>query len=99
MHPLFRTISSAMSAVSSLLLCFVLQPGAFASPADEQPERPRITGIDHITLYVSDVTKSSQFYSNVLGLMNGCPGYTGTETCFLVRPSGQRLLLKPEPSD
>jgi catechol 2,3-dioxygenase-like lactoylglutathione lyase family enzyme len=88
-----------MSAVSSLLLCLVLQSAMFASRLGEQPERPRITGIDHVTIYVSDVTKSSQFYSQVLGLTIGCPSYAGPETCFLVRPSNQRLLLKPAPTD
>ena len=88
-----------MSAVRFLLLCLVLQPAASASRLGEQPERPRITGIDHVTIYVNDVTKSSHFYSDVLGLTVGCPGYSGPETCFLVRPSGQRLLLKPAPTD
>jgi catechol 2,3-dioxygenase-like lactoylglutathione lyase family enzyme len=99
MHSLFSAISTSMSAVSSLLLCLVLQPAMFASRLGEQPERPRITGIDHLTIYVSDVTKSSQFYSHVLGLTIGCPSYAGPETCFLVRPSNQRLLLKPAPTD
>jgi catechol 2,3-dioxygenase-like lactoylglutathione lyase family enzyme len=88
-----------MSAVSSLLLCLGLQSAMFASRLGEQPERPRITGIDHVTIYVSDVTKSSQFYSQVLGLTIGCPSYAGPETCFLVRPSNQRLLLKPAPTE
>lgn len=64
-----------------------------------QPERPRITGIDHVTIYVSDVTKSRQFYSDVLGLRTACPQYSGPETCFLVAPSDQRLLLKPAPAE
>jgi catechol 2,3-dioxygenase-like lactoylglutathione lyase family enzyme len=88
-----------MSAVSSLLLCLVLQSPMFASRLGEQAEGPRITGIDHVTIYVSDVTKSRQFYSNVMGLTIGCPSYAGRETCFLVRPSDQRLLLKPAPTD
>jgi catechol 2,3-dioxygenase-like lactoylglutathione lyase family enzyme len=99
MHPLFKAISTSMSAVSSLLLCLVLQSAMFASRLGEQPERPRITGIDHVTIYVSDLTKSRQFYSNVLGLKIGCPSYAGPEACFLVRPSDQRLLLKPVPTD
>jgi len=99
MHPLFRSLSTSMSAVSSLLLCFVLQSTMFAAGPGEKPERPRITGIDHVTIYVSDVAKSSQFYSNILGLTMGCPGYSGPETCFLIRPSDQRLLLKPAPTE
>jgi catechol 2,3-dioxygenase-like lactoylglutathione lyase family enzyme len=99
MRPWFRAISPSMSAVSSLLLGLLLQPAMLASRLGEQPERPRITGIDHVTIYVSDVSKSRQFYSDVLGLTVGCPGYAGPETCFLVRPSDQRLLLKPAPTD
>jgi catechol 2,3-dioxygenase-like lactoylglutathione lyase family enzyme len=94
MHPSSRMISTPISAIGSLLLCLALQPALFASPADEQPERPRITGIDHVTIYVTDVKKSLHFYEHVLGLTLGCPDYFGTETCFLIRPSNQRLLLK-----
>jgi catechol 2,3-dioxygenase-like lactoylglutathione lyase family enzyme len=88
-----------MSAVSFLLLCLVLPPALFASQPGKQTERPRVTGIDHVTIYVSDVAKSSQFYGNVLGLPLGCPKHSGPETCFLVRPGNQRLLLKPAPGD
>ncbi len=35
---------------------------------DGQPARPKITGIDHVRLYVSDVAKSHAFYANALGL-------------------------------
>jgi catechol 2,3-dioxygenase-like lactoylglutathione lyase family enzyme len=74
-----------------LVLCIGLQSSALASAS--QPKRPRITGIDSVTIYVSDLNKSREFYSRVLGL-TGCPHYKGTEVCFLVRPSGQRVLLK-----
>ncbi len=86
-----------MQPVNSLVLCLMLQSMAFASPLP-QPKRPRITGIDHVTIYVSDVAKSSRFYSDHLGLTAGCPQYTGPETCFLVRPSAQRLLLQTVPA-
>jgi catechol 2,3-dioxygenase-like lactoylglutathione lyase family enzyme len=99
MHPSSRPISSSISAVSSLLLCLVLQPASFAAPPAEEPERPRITGIDHVTIYVTDVKKSRHFYENILGLTLGCPEYSGPETCFLIRPSNQRLLLKPATGD
>ncbi|HTW30114.1 MAG TPA: VOC family protein, partial [Candidatus Sulfotelmatobacter sp.] len=39
------------------------------------------------------------FYSHVLGLTVACPQYSGPETCFLVGPSGQRILLKPAPPE
>jgi catechol 2,3-dioxygenase-like lactoylglutathione lyase family enzyme len=35
---------------------------------DNSPARPKITGIDHVRLYVSDVAKSQAFYSGALGL-------------------------------
>ena len=92
MHPPARIIS--ISAVTYLLLCLMLQPVLLASPQEEQPERPRITGIDHVTIYVTDLKKSLHFYEHVLGLTPGCPGYFGPETCFLIRPSNQRLFLK-----
>jgi catechol 2,3-dioxygenase-like lactoylglutathione lyase family enzyme len=88
-----------MFAVTSLLLCLMLQPATFASDLEEQGEQPRITGIDHVTVYVSDVSKSREFYSHILGFTIGCPNYDGPETCFLIRPSDQRLLLKPVPTD
>src|SRR5437867_12574597 len=99
MHPLLRTLSASMSAVSFLLLCLVLQPAACASRLGEEPERPRVTGIDHVTIYVSDVTKSRQFYSNVLGLTTGCPAYSAPGMCLQLRPSYQRLVLNPAPPE
>jgi catechol 2,3-dioxygenase-like lactoylglutathione lyase family enzyme len=37
------------------------------NPAASQPERPPITGVAHIGLYVSDVAKADEFYGHVLG--------------------------------
>jgi catechol 2,3-dioxygenase-like lactoylglutathione lyase family enzyme len=78
-------------------LGLVLQSRAFASRPQEQPKRQRITGIDHVSIYVSDLNKSRQFYSEFLGLTIGCPQYTGPETCFLVSPGDQRVLLERAP--
>jgi catechol 2,3-dioxygenase-like lactoylglutathione lyase family enzyme len=98
MHQSARTKRSSKCAPifcgGHLALFLALQSLTFASPAQEQPKRPAITGIDHVTVYVSDVNKSRQFYSDVFGLTVGCPQYAGPETCFLVRPAPQRLLLK-----
>ena len=88
-----------MSTVNSLVLCLVLPCVASVSRLPKQAERPRITGIDHVTIYVSDITKSRRFYSDVLGLTTGCPQYSGPEVCFLVAPSDQRLLLKLAPTE
>jgi len=80
-----------------LSLCVVLQASALASSGDQQAERPRILGIDHVSIYVSDVEKSGHFYSEVLGLTTRCPHYTAPEPCYLVAPSDQRVLLKRAP--
>lgn len=85
-------------AATLLSLCAVLQSAGLASSSEKQPERPRILGIDHVSVYVSNVEKSGQFYSEVLGLTTHCPQYTASETCYLVAPSNQRVLLKQAPS-
>jgi catechol 2,3-dioxygenase-like lactoylglutathione lyase family enzyme len=79
------------------VFCFALSGVMLASGSPKNTSRPRITGIDHVTIYVSDVEKSRRFYSDVLGLTAGCPQYSGSETCFLVRPSQQRIVLKLVP--
>jgi len=83
--------------------CFVLGVAlrcvVLASPVAEEPARPRITSIDHVAIYVSDVEKSRRFYSDVLGLTVGCPQYSGADTCLLVRPSAQRILLRAAPAE
>ena len=77
-----------------LALWVILQSAAVASSPDKQPERPRILGIDSVSVYVSDIEKSHHFYSEVLGLRTNCPKYTSSEPCYLVAPSDQRVLLK-----
>ena len=99
MNMLLKAMPISMTGVSWLVLCVGLQSAVFAAGVGEHAERPRITGIDHVTIYVSDVTKSRAFYSNVLGLTLGCPGYDGPESCFLIRPSDRRLLMKPAPTE
>jgi catechol 2,3-dioxygenase-like lactoylglutathione lyase family enzyme len=97
MQCMFRARRSPQYAVILLALCAVLQSEILAAP-QEQPRRPRITGIDHVSIYVSDVNRSRQFYSDVLGLTINCPQYVGRETCLLVGSSNQRLLLQPAPT-
>jgi catechol 2,3-dioxygenase-like lactoylglutathione lyase family enzyme len=54
-----------------------------ASP--DQPVRPKITGIDHVRLYVSSVDKSRAFYGDVLGLPVSGGSCTGiSRPCFPV---------------
>jgi catechol 2,3-dioxygenase-like lactoylglutathione lyase family enzyme len=80
-----------------LFFWLALQFGVFAASGKKQLERPRILGIDHVTVFVSDVEKSRQFYSGDLGLTTKCPQYTGPDPCYLVAPSNQRVLLKAAP--
>ena len=67
--------------------------------AQDKPKRPRITGIDHVRLYVTDIDKSSAFYSKNMGLSTnsagGCQG--APHRCFLVNGQ-QQIELQPLPS-
>ena len=81
----------------SLALNILLHSATLASSPEKKAERPRITAIDHVTIYVSDVEKSRKFYSEDLGLTAKCPQYTGPDVCFLVAPSSQRVLLRKAP--
>jgi catechol 2,3-dioxygenase-like lactoylglutathione lyase family enzyme len=76
---------------------------ALHSGAQTEPKRPRITGIDHIRLYVTDVRNANEFYSKIVGLPTktayGCR--TVSLPCFVVNPHQQIELqsvpwLKPK---
>ena len=92
----FKLARGLEYAAALLFLCAVLHSDALASNSNGEklPERPRIIGIDHVSVYVSDLEKSRQFYSAVLGLTTNCPHYAGPDPCYLVAPSDQRVLLK-----
>jgi len=87
---------SKLSRPAALGLFAFLASVAVASSA-EAPSRPRITGIDHVTIYVTDLEKSRRFYSGILGFTANCAQSRGPETCLLVLPSKQRVLLKTAP--
>ena len=87
-------IRSGYSAAMLLALASL----ALASGRGSGPGRPRILGIDHVSIYVSDLKKSRQFYEEVFGLTAKCPQYAGPEPCFLVIPSQQRVILKRAPA-
>ena len=89
--------SGLMRPAILLALCIVLQSAGLGSPRAEHQQRPRIIGIDHVAIYVSDVEKSRRFYSEILGLTTNCPQYAGPGPCYLVGPSDQRVLLKRAP--
>jgi catechol 2,3-dioxygenase-like lactoylglutathione lyase family enzyme len=94
----FSKVARGLECTATLVFtCVVLQSAGLASSREKPPERPRILGIDHVTVYVSDVEKSRHFYSEALGLTSHCPQYAGPEPCYLVAPSDQRVLLKREP--
>jgi len=90
-------VQRGLHAATLLTLSLLVHSVALASGAGNPPVRPRIKGIDHVTVYVSDVEKSAKFYSEVLGLATKCPHYTGPDPCFVVAPSEQRVSLKPAP--
>jgi len=85
-------------AAALLSFCVVLQSAALSSRREKQPERPHILGIDHVSVYVSNVEKSRQFYSDVLGLTTNCPRHASADLCYLVAPSDQRVFLARVPA-
>ena len=63
----------------------LLQLAAFRSRANNAPKRPRITRIDHVSLYVTDPRKAAEFYTKLLGLPDrgsACDGVS--RPCFAV---------------
>jgi catechol 2,3-dioxygenase-like lactoylglutathione lyase family enzyme len=85
-------------AIASLVICSLVSSRAANAGGDNPPVRPKITGIDHVRLYVSDAAKSRAFYSEVLGLPTGggnCTG--GTRPCFAVNAE-QYVELEAVPS-
>ena len=97
MSKLPRIIRNRQFAFVLLLVCILLQASTIAWNSEKQPLHPRIVGIDHVSIYVSDTNRSSRFYSDVLGLAS-CPRITGSDSCFLVQPTGQRIVLRRAPT-
>lgn len=56
----------------------------FRVAAQGSPERPRITGIDHVRIYVSDLAVSQQFYSKLLGFRAQADCSDKSVRCFSV---------------
>ncbi|HEY6389314.1 MAG TPA: VOC family protein [Candidatus Acidoferrum sp.] len=68
--------------------------------AQEKPTHPRITGIDHVRIYVTDIEKSRAFYSKLIGVRpkGGMCSYTSVP-CFTVGwTQNQTILLEKVPS-
>ena len=57
-----------------------------------------VTNLDHVTVIVTDVERSRQFYRDVLGLREAPPPYTFDFIVLWFELGGQylHLLLKPE---
>jgi catechol 2,3-dioxygenase-like lactoylglutathione lyase family enzyme len=60
----------SLVGVGLVLLALSAWLPSHATGGDKALARPKIVGIDHVKLYVSDVAKSQAFYSGALGLTN-----------------------------
>ena len=79
----------------SLLVCPVGLCLAAPLVAQDRPTRPPITGIAHVRIYSTDLPKSTDFYSRMLGLPARSGGCTGmTRPCFILSDRQQVLLSK-----
>jgi len=81
-----------------LLACHVGLCLAAPLVAQDQPTRPPITGIAHVRIYSTDLRKSTEFYSRMLGLPARSGGCTGmTRPCFILSDH-QQVLLSEAPA-
>jgi catechol 2,3-dioxygenase-like lactoylglutathione lyase family enzyme len=89
-----RILAGAVTAIVVVSAFLISQ----ASGGQNSPSRPKITGIDHVRLYVSDMAKSRAFYGDVLGLPSTGGNCTGDKRpCFAVNAE-QFVDLEPVPS-
>jgi catechol 2,3-dioxygenase-like lactoylglutathione lyase family enzyme len=87
-----------MKSFSLFLACFALP---LPSPGQTKIERPKITGIDHVVISVSDLKAARDFYASKLGLNENGGGCNDPRipNCFTVNwVTGQRVILKPSTS-
>ena len=71
-----------------LFLAVIL--GWLPANANDQPIRPKITGIAHVRLYSTNLDHSQQFYGKILGLAAvtaGCPKIA--QSCFVINDQQQ----------
>ena len=54
--------------MSRLLVTLAAASLCLARARPDHPVRPKITGIDHVRIYATNVDKSSAFYTTALGL-------------------------------
>ena len=82
----------AFAAISMFVCCT-----AFARDA-KTIKRPRITGIDHVRLYASNLDASRDFYTNTVGLPPSSGGCVRlSRPCFAVNDHQQIELASPPP--
>jgi len=63
---------------------------ALSLAAQDQPSRPKITGIAHVRLYAADLTAAREFYRQILGLRGGTAGCLGSaRPCFTINSRQQ----------
>jgi catechol 2,3-dioxygenase-like lactoylglutathione lyase family enzyme len=84
-----------------LVVGIVLQLAVLRGQPQEAPKRPRITGIDHVRLYVTDANRSSSFYNRLMGVHVAGRGCTDAPApCFTVgwiRRQAVQLQTAPSP--
>jgi catechol 2,3-dioxygenase-like lactoylglutathione lyase family enzyme len=89
----------AKQAVVLLAIGALLQFATLRATAKEAPKRPRITGIDHVRLYVANRERAIEFYSKVVGRPTdkayGCR--TASHPCFPVWLN-QQIELEQSPT-
>ena len=61
--------------------------------AQDKPPRPRITGIDHVRIYVTDINNSRQFYTKLFGVrFKGGMCFDTSRPCFAVGWGGNQII-------
>ena len=75
--------------------CFVGFPLAAPLAGQDQPARPPINGIARVRIYSTDLYKSRDFYTRILGLAPGTAGCTGiARPCFTINDHQQIELVQ-----
>jgi catechol 2,3-dioxygenase-like lactoylglutathione lyase family enzyme len=84
--------------MTRLLVTLAAASLCFAGARPDQPARPKITGIDHVRIYATNVNQSSAFYTTALGLpSSGGNCARATRPCFPVN-GFQHVELEPVPA-
>jgi catechol 2,3-dioxygenase-like lactoylglutathione lyase family enzyme len=87
----------AKHAAIALVVGVTVAGAQHAAPLQttDAPARPRITGIDHVRVYVSDINNATTFYAKLLGRPTKAYGCKAVSLpCFPINPSQQIELEK-----